>query len=317
MAMEIERQDERTFLVWAPIENVVPNPLNPRRNDGVKHEDIAGIIKSRGWEIPVSAYKKGSVYVLLAGHRRLFAAKKAGMREIPVYVTPAPEDQQEELLRIGSLQRGQIDWTAYEWARFAYDRWVVWGRPSALRTFSKEQLGIKGATGEEYILVMDYFKDEVTRAKLANGSLMFSNMAHLLRWVKRFQRHMPNLLERMTEKLVVQTMISKIERGKAVNQDFRNDKLFEQATELQIQTFLTDNEMSLKELKEIVGIEDKEALKTFQGKLVSLGMLRERMATTEPENKYEWDKLDTMLTAIKLEAELKLAHLQAIKRDVI
>lgn len=76
---------ERSLTILVPTSNVFPNPLNPRKNDGIDTEEMQSIITKRGWEEPLSAYKKNEdsdYYVLLAGHRRLFAANKAGIKHV-------------------------------------------------------------------------------------------------------------------------------------------------------------------------------------------------------------------------------------------
>jgi ParB family chromosome partitioning protein len=67
------------------------------------------IIAANGWKEAATCYKKGQFYILLSGHRRLYAAKKLGEKQIPIYIVLAPTTPAEELDRLGSLQSGQVE----------------------------------------------------------------------------------------------------------------------------------------------------------------------------------------------------------------
>ena len=68
---------------------------NPRKNDAVVDEMVA-CIKEFGFRIPIVAKSDGSV---VDGHLRLKAAKKLGLKEVPVVVADWAE-WNEELLRL-------------------------------------------------------------------------------------------------------------------------------------------------------------------------------------------------------------------------
>ncbi|MFE7524658.1 ParB/RepB/Spo0J family partition protein [Kitasatospora sp. NPDC057542] len=103
-----EPLDEPTHAAPRPpivgIEEIAPNPGNPRGQiDETDQEflDLAGSIETVGVITPLtlcsaSAFLKhnpeyapqvgGRLYVVVAGHRRLAAAVRAGLREVPAYV---------------------------------------------------------------------------------------------------------------------------------------------------------------------------------------------------------------------------------------
>lgn len=79
-------------VIWVPIENVIPNPMNPRTVTFVQQDDMIEIIRTRGWGEPLTAYQQGENYVLLAGHRKLSAAHAAKEKRIPLFVVDKPEN---------------------------------------------------------------------------------------------------------------------------------------------------------------------------------------------------------------------------------
>ena len=74
--------------LW-PIEKLIAYARNPRKNDAAVDRMVASI-REFGFKIPVLARSDGEV---VDGHLRLRAAKKVGIREIPVILcdewTPA------------------------------------------------------------------------------------------------------------------------------------------------------------------------------------------------------------------------------------
>ena len=72
---------KRLAVDWVPIDSVVGNPSNPRKNeDAVDH--VAGSLSRFGWQQPIVVRRKGKV--VLAGNTRLKAARSLGMKEVPV-----------------------------------------------------------------------------------------------------------------------------------------------------------------------------------------------------------------------------------------
>ena len=79
------------------IREIKPYEHNPRSNDGAV-DAVAASIKEFGWQQPIVVDRDG---VIIAGHTRYKAAKKLGIKEVPVVVA-------ENLRRSRS---GRIVWT--------------------------------------------------------------------------------------------------------------------------------------------------------------------------------------------------------------
>ncbi len=103
-----------------PIGLIKPNPLQPRiifEDD--KLEELAQSIRANGIIQPLIVRKHGDGYELIAGERRLRAAKKAMLETVPVVVQDLADDRLLEVALIENIQREDLN--AIELA-MAYDR---------------------------------------------------------------------------------------------------------------------------------------------------------------------------------------------------
>jgi len=69
-------------IVMVPIADLRPNPKNRNRHSDEQIEQLAKIIEYQGFRIPLVVSNRSGL--LIAGHGRLMAAKKAGMNVVPV-----------------------------------------------------------------------------------------------------------------------------------------------------------------------------------------------------------------------------------------
>src|SRR5207302_2048419 len=89
-----------------PVNDLRPNPLNPR---GELHaaglDELADSIRAQGVLQPLLVTPGG---VVVAGHRRLAAARLAGLSEVPVVVRDLDAAQQQEIMLVENLQRQDL-----------------------------------------------------------------------------------------------------------------------------------------------------------------------------------------------------------------
>jgi len=107
---EVESDAERFFL--CDIDKIRPNPHQPRSYfDPEKLEELAESIRDRGVIQPLLVTRaKGNRYYLIAGERRLRAARLAELEEVPVVVMEADSaDEQLELALIENIQRHDLN----------------------------------------------------------------------------------------------------------------------------------------------------------------------------------------------------------------
>lgn len=97
-------------VLYVSVEQVKPNPLQPREIfDTQGMEDLTQSIKEKGLLQPLLVRRKGDTYELIAGERRLRAAKALGIKEIPVIVRDAQDQDSLELALIENIQRENLN----------------------------------------------------------------------------------------------------------------------------------------------------------------------------------------------------------------
>jgi ParB family chromosome partitioning protein len=93
----------------APVESIARNPRQPRvQFDAGELEELAASIREHGIIQPLIVSPGKNGYILIAGERRLQAAKKAGLKTVPVIVRPASDRQLLELALIENVQRADL-----------------------------------------------------------------------------------------------------------------------------------------------------------------------------------------------------------------
>jgi ParB family chromosome partitioning protein len=98
-------------IVNIPIQNIVPNPRQPRtRMDTEELSDLSDSIREHGVIQPIIVSYDDSLsqFILIAGERRWMAAKQAGFEEIPAIVREVSEQQRIELALIENVQRSDL-----------------------------------------------------------------------------------------------------------------------------------------------------------------------------------------------------------------
>jgi ParB family chromosome partitioning protein len=92
------------------VELMDPNPHQPRTDfNAAELQALAASIRVHGILQPLVVTKSGSRYELIAGERRLRAAKLAGFATVPVIVRSFDEQQKLELALIENIQRAELN----------------------------------------------------------------------------------------------------------------------------------------------------------------------------------------------------------------
>jgi ParB family transcriptional regulator, chromosome partitioning protein len=90
-----------------PIEDIQPNPHQPRQALGDLSELIASI-RGKGILEPILVRPKGGRFEIIAGERRFRAATEAGLAEIPCIVRETSDAETMEIALIENLQRKDL-----------------------------------------------------------------------------------------------------------------------------------------------------------------------------------------------------------------
>lgn len=99
-----------------PIEKLYPHPDNPRKNIGDVTE-LAESIKARGimQNLTVVPRDGNDSYTVIIGHRRMAAAKEAGLTELPCIIAEMDQREQVTTMLLENMQRSDL--TVYEQAQ--------------------------------------------------------------------------------------------------------------------------------------------------------------------------------------------------------
>ncbi len=100
----------RTYFL-CPIEKIQPNQYQPRKTfDDSKLEELVLSIKESGVIQPLIVRKnQKDGYELIAGERRWRASQKAGLKEVPVVIKDASDQESLEIAIVENIQRADLN----------------------------------------------------------------------------------------------------------------------------------------------------------------------------------------------------------------
>ena len=106
-----ESPAERGAPAEIAVECIVPNPHQPRQTfDEQGLAVLADSIRQHGLVQPVVVQKTGpGRYELIAGERRLRAAKRCGLKTVPAIIRKYTPDEAAEIALVENLQRKDLD----------------------------------------------------------------------------------------------------------------------------------------------------------------------------------------------------------------
>jgi ParB family chromosome partitioning protein len=141
-------------IFWVEVEKIVPNPFQPRREFDVhKLQELSESVRMYGILQPLTVTRKEiqtedgaffTQYELIAGERRLRAARLAGMEQVPVIIRTGEDSEQEklELAIIENLQREDLN---------AVDRALAFKQLADVFSLSHSQVARKVGRSREYV----------------------------------------------------------------------------------------------------------------------------------------------------------------------
>ena len=100
----------RGGIIYLDTEDLFPNPVQPRKLfDEESLSELSDSIKSYGILNPLTVRVRGGKYELVAGERRLRAAKLAGLREVPCILLDVNMEDASLIALVENLQRRDLD----------------------------------------------------------------------------------------------------------------------------------------------------------------------------------------------------------------
>lgn len=195
------------------IEDIETNPYQPRRHfDPESLQELAASIKEHGVLQPLLVRKKDPGYQLIAGERRLRAAKQAGLSTVPVVVKALDDRMVMEIALVENLQREDLN--PLEEAE-AYQRLIT--------EFNLTQEEVAKAVGKSRPAIANTLRllnlPEPIQQLVANGQLTMGHARALLS-LERPEEQLyisekiitEKLSVRETEEIVRQTRLSGVSR---------------------------------------------------------------------------------------------------------
>jgi ParB family chromosome partitioning protein len=212
-----------------PVDSIDANPFQPRTNfDEQSLGELATSIRKLGIVQPLTVRETGNGrYQLIAGERRLRAARLAGLSRVPAYIRTADDQAMLELALVENIQREDLD--AVEVAisfqrlieeckltqeqlseRVGKQRSTVANYLRLLKLPAEIQLGIRNKNlmmghARTLVNIDDPRKQITVYYKIIDGDLSVRQAEELVRQLQ-------------TEKIKDP---SKLERKKKLNQDFK------------------------------------------------------------------------------------------------
>ena len=103
-------QKEKGLVIEMDVEGLTPNLFQPRKNfDKEKMEELKGSIKKHGMIQPIIVRKMANGYEIVAGERRLKAAKEIGLKKIPVIIKSINNEKSLEIALVENIQREDLN----------------------------------------------------------------------------------------------------------------------------------------------------------------------------------------------------------------
>lgn len=164
---------------WIEVEKIKPNPYQPRREfDELKLKDLSDSIRQYGVLQPIVITRReieredggiSTEYELVAGERRLRAAKMAGISQIPAVIRAVEDDAKTklELAIIENLQREDLN---------PVDRAVAFDRLREEFGYKHAEIAQKVGKSREYVsntmrllLLSDEMRQGLAQGKISEG----------------------------------------------------------------------------------------------------------------------------------------------------
>ena len=202
---EISTRTRTSIIRKLPIEKIVPNMIQPRK-DFIDIEELAESIKEKGILEPILVRPRDGKFEIIAGERRYRAAKFAGLSEIPCIDYDIPDNEALELSIIENIQRKDLN--IYEQAYSLKSLAEIYGYTH--EDISKK-LSRSRVTVSELLRITDLPADVIAKSIQLN----IKSKSFLLQLVKLEDKiEMMNALEKYSEKPYSREILKKERKEK-------------------------------------------------------------------------------------------------------
>lgn len=106
---KVRFREKRPMVMLSP-DKILENPYNPRQTfDQGSLSSLAGSIKENGMMQPLTVRKTKEGYQLIAGNRRLLAARELGMKKVPCMVAKVSPTQGAVMSLLENIRREPVN----------------------------------------------------------------------------------------------------------------------------------------------------------------------------------------------------------------
>jgi len=171
---ELNRTPSESEYFLCDVDRIRVNPYQPRIRIGEEElEELARSIREQGIVQPIVVRKTEMGYELVAGERRLRAARRVGLAQVPVVVKDIPDNKMLELSIIENIQREALN--PIEEAE-AYHRLMT--------EFGLTQEDVADRVGKSRPAVANFLRlrqlPEMIRSSVLNGEISMGHARALL-----------------------------------------------------------------------------------------------------------------------------------------
>ncbi|MFH1427259.1 MAG: ParB/RepB/Spo0J family partition protein, partial [Patescibacteria group bacterium] len=108
--VDVTAEDDKDKVLRIRPDDIKVNPQQPRQNfNNINMDELVDSIKEYGIIQPLIVTRKNGEYELIAGERRLRAAKELSLKEVPVIIRAAEDQEKLEVALIENLQRENLN----------------------------------------------------------------------------------------------------------------------------------------------------------------------------------------------------------------
>ena len=125
------------------LEDIAPNPVQPRKHfDEQELQELSESIRTYGILNPLTVRLRCGKYELVAGERRLRAARLAGLQEVPCILVDVNLEEAGLLALVENLQRKDLDFLEEAEGRRKLIRMFALSQEEAARRIGKSQSAV-------------------------------------------------------------------------------------------------------------------------------------------------------------------------------
>jgi ParB family chromosome partitioning protein len=216
--VDVEKED---VISEANVEELRPNPYQPRKHfDDQGIQELSDSIKQHGVVQPLIVRKSIRGYEVIAGERRLRAAKLALLEKVPIVIREFTDEQMMEIALVENLQREDLNpmeiATAYHklmdrltLTQEELSERVGKSRPHVTNFLRLLQLPMeiqsdvsRGTLSMGHARAILGVKDEQVQIQLATKAIKErASVRQLEEWIQRFQQQQPQKSKEVPKRL--------------------------------------------------------------------------------------------------------------------